>query len=212
MYAEKLNIPTEKKWLEVGDYVVGNVCFEAKSAQDYLQSVLNKRLWNQLDNMDRAYEINIVMIYGNMEEAIRNVGARYAKDLPHESRITILTNKFLGGIGRISLDTDAKPLFVPNESIAAKIITAIAKMQPVDRPAFEPALIKRISTGDMRVDLLSTIKGVSDKKAKNLLKTFGSIMEIGECKPEEISYLDGIGEVTAERILDVLHSEDKVVE
>jgi ERCC4-type nuclease len=212
MYAENLNIKTEKKWLEVGDYVVGNVCFEAKSAQDFLQSVINKRLWNQLDNMDRAYEINIVIIYGNMEEAIRTVGARYGKDLPHESRTTILTNKFLGAIGRIALDTDAKPLYVPNESNAAKIITAIAKMQPVDRPAFEPALIKRISTGDLRVDLLTSIKGVSDKKAKDLLKTFGSIMEIGECKESEIAYLDGLGEVVAERILDVLHSEEKVVE
>ena len=43
MYCRQLNITTEKKWLEVGDYVVGNVCFEAKSAQDFLQSVLNKR-------------------------------------------------------------------------------------------------------------------------------------------------------------------------
>ena len=212
MYAENLNVKTEKKWLEVGDYVVGNVCFEAKSAQDFLQSVINKRLWNQLDNMDRTYEINIVVIYGNMEEAIRTVGARYGKDLPHESRTTILTNKFLGAIGRIALDTDAKPLYVPNESNAAKIITAIAKMQPVDRPAFEPALIKRISTGDLRVDLLTSIKGVSDKKAKDLLKTFGSIMEIGECNESEIAYLDGLGEVVAERILDVLHSEEKVVE
>ena len=26
MYAKNLNIPVEKKWLEVGDYVMGNVC------------------------------------------------------------------------------------------------------------------------------------------------------------------------------------------
>lgn len=212
MYAEKINLPFEKKWLEVGDYVVGNVCFEAKSAQDFLQSILNKRLWNQLDNMDRTYEINIVIIYGDMDEAIRTVGARYAKDLPIESRQTILTNRFLGGIGRIALDTDAKPLFVLNESMAARIITSIGKMQPIDRPAIAPALIKRIATDDLRVDVLTSIKGVSEKKAKEMLKAFGSIMEIGECKINEIAYLDGLGEVVAERVIDVLHSEEKVKE
>jgi len=212
MYCRNLNITTEKKWLEVGDYVIGNVCFEAKSAQDFLQSLLNKRLWNQLDNMDRTYEINIVLIYGNMDEAIRTVSSKFGKDMPIEARLTLLNNKFMGGIGRIALDTDAKPIFVPNESIAAKLIASIAKMQPVDRPAIAPALVKRISTDDMRLDTLTTIKGVSEKKAKDLLKTFGSIMEIGECKLEELTYLDGIGETIAERILDVLHSEEKVVE
>ena len=191
MYAEKINLSFEKKWLEVGDYVVGNVCFEAKSAQDFLQSILNKRLWNQLDNMDRTYEVNIVIIYGDMDAAIRTVGARYAKDLPIESRQTILTNRFLGGIGRIALDTDAKPLYVINESMAA---------------------IKRIATDDLRVDVLTSIKGVSEKKAKDMLKAFGSIMEIGECKKDEIAYLDGLGEVVAERVIDVLHSEEKVKE
>jgi len=212
MYSDQLNLPHKKEWLEVGDYVVGNVCFEAKSAQDYLQSILNKRLWNQLDNMDRTYEVNIVIIYGDMDNAIKTVGSRYAKDLPIESRQTILTNRFLGGIGRIALDTDAKPLYVLNESIAAKIITSIAKMQPIERPAVAPALIKRIATDDLRVDVLTSIKGVSEKKAKNMLKTFGSIMEIGECKISEIAHLDGLGEVVAERVIDTLHSEEKVKE
>ena len=38
--------------------------------------------------MDRTYETNIVIVYGDMEEAIRVVGSRYGKDLPHESRQT----------------------------------------------------------------------------------------------------------------------------
>ena len=41
--ANKMGIQTEKKWLEVGDYVIGDVCFEAKSAVDFMQSILNKR-------------------------------------------------------------------------------------------------------------------------------------------------------------------------
>ena len=30
--AKALNIPYEQKWIEIGDYVFDDVCFEAKSA------------------------------------------------------------------------------------------------------------------------------------------------------------------------------------
>ena len=61
----RLNIPTEKQWLEIGDYVFSDICFEAKSSVDFLQSVINKRLWNQLDNMDRHYE-HCILINQNL--------------------------------------------------------------------------------------------------------------------------------------------------
>ena len=48
--------------LEIGDYVYDDVCFEAKSAIDFLGSVMSKRMWTQLDNMDRHYKTNVVII------------------------------------------------------------------------------------------------------------------------------------------------------
>ena len=60
--ANRINVLNKKEWLEVGDYVIGDACFEAKSAQDFLQSIMNKRIWTQLDNMDRCYKTNIVII------------------------------------------------------------------------------------------------------------------------------------------------------
>jgi ERCC4-type nuclease len=59
--ATKLNLPYEKAWLEIGDYIYDDVCFEAKSSFDFLMSVMNKRLWNQIDNMDRAFNNNIMV-------------------------------------------------------------------------------------------------------------------------------------------------------
>ena len=85
-------------------------------------------------------------------------------------------------------------------------------MQPHDREVYVPRIVKqkKISTTDLRVDVLSTIKGVSDKKAKLLIKKFGSIMEIGEATPSELSEIDGIGNVLAKRIVDTLNSEEKM--
>ena len=71
--AKALNIKHEQRWIEIGDYVFDDVCFEAKSATDFLGSVLSKRMWTQLDNMDRHYKTNIVIIHGDIQKAIMNI-------------------------------------------------------------------------------------------------------------------------------------------
>tara|TARA_R110002020_G_scaffold24198_2_gene79779 strand:- start:3586 stop:4275 length:690 start_codon:yes stop_codon:yes gene_type:complete len=208
--AKALKIPNEKKWIEIGDYVYDDVCFEAKSATDFLGSVMSKRLWTQLDNMDRHYKTNIVIIHGDMQEAILNIIEHSPSKMPLGSRSIMLNNKFLGAIGRITLDTDIKPFWVPTEEEAALIITAICKMKPIERDTIAPQIFKRLSTDDLRLDLLSSIKGVSIKKAKELITIYGSIMEIGECSAYELQAIEGIGETLAKRIVTTLNSEEKV--
>ena len=121
-----------------------------------------------------------------------------------------LTNKFLGAIGRIVLDTDIKPFWVKSESEASLIITAVCKMQPIERDVIRPQVFKRITTDDLRLDILTSVKGVSYKKAKLLIDNFGSVMEIGEQTSFEIQKLEGFGKVLADRIINVLNSEMKV--
>tara|TARA_R100001082_G_scaffold52792_1_gene28794 strand:+ start:3023 stop:3712 length:690 start_codon:yes stop_codon:yes gene_type:complete len=208
--AKAIKVPCEKRWIEIGDYVFDNVCFEAKSTTDFLGSVMNKRLWTQLDNMDRHYETNVVIIYGDMQEAIHNVIQHSPSKMPIATRSIMLNNKFLGAIGRIVLDTDAKPFWVKSEEEAALIITAVSKMKPITRETIAPQIFKRITTDDLRIDLLSSIKGVSIKKAKQMISQYGSIMEIGECSAYELQAIEGIGETLAKRIISTLNSEEKV--
>jgi len=208
--AKALSIPNEKRWIEIGDYVYDDVCFEAKSTTDFLGSVLSKRMWTQLDNMDRHYKTNIVIIHGDMQEAILNVLENSPSKMPIGTRSIMLHNKFLGAIGRLILDTDVKPLWVQTEEEAALLITAVCKMKPMTRDTIEPQIFKRLTTDDLRLDLLSSVKGVSIKKAKELIKIYGSIMEIGECSSYELQAIEGIGETLAQRILTTLNSEEKV--
>ena len=122
----------------------------------------------------------------------------------------MLNNKFLGAVGRITLDTDVKAFWVPTEEEAALIITGVSKIKPITRDVIQPQVFKRLTTDDLRLDLLSSIKGVSIKKAKELIKQFGSIMEIGECSAYELQAIEGIGETLAKRIITALNSEEKV--
>jgi len=204
--SHRLMIPTEKQWIEIGDYVYGDVCFEAKSSFDFLQSVINKRLWNQIDNMDRHFEHTFVIIHGSLHEAMDY--PKYTKmDIPEQ----MLRNKFFGAIGKIVLDTDCKVMWFENPKKAAQVITTICKMRPINRKVISPTLLKRITTDDLRLNILTTIKGVSESKAKKLIKQYGSIMEIGETSAEELCNIDGIGLTIAQRIVDTLNSEEKVI-
>jgi ERCC4-type nuclease len=207
--AAKFNVPIKNQRIEVGDYVIGKVCFEVKSSTDFLASVINKRIWTQLDNMDRCFEKNFLVIHGTVDEAMDYMD--YTNDrTPRKAKIQILTNKFHGAIGRIRLDYDTNIIWTSKCKDAANQLVTLAKMAPVERSVITPSIPRRISTGDLRVDMLSLVKGVSAKKAKQLLKEFGSIMEIGEHDINSISKMEGFGSIVAKRLITVLNAEQEV--
>lgn len=208
--AKRLHVITEKRFLQIGDYVCGDVCFEAKSTTDFLGSVMSKRLWTQIDNMDRHYTTNVIIIYGTIDEAILSIIENSPNNMPVKARAVMLQNKFMAAIGRITLDMDAKPFWVSNVEQASEIIASVAKMQPKERKVIQPEVFKRVTTDDLRIDMLTSIKGVSSKKAKDMIKQFGSLMEIGECSAFELQAIEGIGKTLAERIITTLNSEEKV--
>ena len=210
--ANSMGVLNEKKWLEVGDYVIGNVCFEAKSAVDFMQSVLNKRIWTQVDNMDKWYDKNFVVIYGSMEDALSNM--KYITSFNDNLNPQQLRNsyklRFKGVIGRLRLDYDINVIWRDRvEDVVDEIIT-IAKMAPIERKMINPSIPTRTATDDVRVDLLTTIKGVSETKAKALLKQHGCIMEIGDSNLNELTIVKGIGSTVADRINNVLNSQRRV--
>ena len=210
--ANRINVLNKKEFLEIGDYVIGDACFEAKSAQDFLQSIMNKRIWTQVDNMDKNYTNSFVVVYGTAEKAVVKV-MKYIKLDSNQSRQQMknkLMLQFRGAIGRLRLDYGINVIWRDTVEDAAEELVTLAKMIPVQRNIITPTTLKRVATHDVRVDMLTTIKGISNTKAEELLKEYGCIMEIGDCKPSEITIIKGIGKTVADRILNILNSEEKV--
>ncbi len=209
--AAKMGVLTERKRLEVGDYVIGDVCFEIKSSQDFLQSVLNKRIWNQIDNMDRNYQRNFVVIHGTVLDAVdKFMTHSTGGGSDYRSKSIWLKSKFMGAVGRIRLDYDVDVIWKDSEASVIDEVITIIKMSPNKRAVIEPTIIKKITTEDVRVDMLAMLKGLTRPKARLLLEHFGCIMEIGENEVSDILKIKGIGKVTAERLLNILNSEEKV--
>jgi len=211
-YCSKHFVPYEKQWLEVGDYAIGDVCFEAKSTIDFLGSVRNKRLWRQLDSMITHYKKNFLIIHGTMQGAIKEVSKHMKgfKNAPSGAKEVMLRNTFEGAIGRIRLDYNVEIIWHENVKSAAKEMVIISKMSPIERNPIDHTVYKRVSNVDDRVILLSSIKGVSVKKANTILKKYKCIMEIGSRSITDLKGIDGIGQVLAERIVKILNEENVV--
>jgi ERCC4-type nuclease len=178
---------------------------------DFLNSVISKRIWTQVDNMDRNYNKNFVVIYGSVEDALGTMKyIKTFKDANPESKKNMYRMQFKGAIGRLRLDYDIGVIWRDSVQDAADEIVSLAKMVPYDRKVISPSIPKRIATGDVRIDMLTIIKGVSESKAKALLKSRGCIMELGDSSADELTITKGIGDTVASRILKILNSERKV--
>ena len=118
--------------------------------------------------------------------------------------------RFKGAICRLRLDYDIGVIWRDNVTDVVDEILTIAKMAPIERKMINPSIPTRTATDDVRVDMLTTIKGVSETKAKNLLKEHGCIMEIGDSNLKELTIVKGIGNKVADRINNVLNSNEKV--
>ena len=54
--------------LSEGDYVVGDVCIERKTIDDFCESIIDKRLENQVIRMKEKHRRVIVIIVGNIKD------------------------------------------------------------------------------------------------------------------------------------------------
>tara|TARA_R110002020_G_scaffold99855_1_gene236663 strand:+ start:51 stop:734 length:684 start_codon:yes stop_codon:yes gene_type:complete len=202
---DKEKQPYEKKWLEIGDYVIQtspSLCVEAKTTADFLQSVRNNRIFNQVDNMDKEYDVNILLIYGDLNEAVSYLD-RVGSSIKWRNK---LKGMFVGALASIMMHTDTKVVWVDNYRTAANVV--VASYMKIDKKLIiQKQLPKKIRTDDVRIDLLTSIKGITVNKAKLLLKKFGNINEIGNTTEKEIRKIEGIGSVTARNIYVALNSE-----
>lgn len=69
-------IPTKRQRLIVGDYICGEICVEAKTIADFIESMRNGHLWRQLDNMDANYQQFAVVVWGDIKDHLRELKRR----------------------------------------------------------------------------------------------------------------------------------------
>ena len=195
------------KKLEVGDYIIETqnhtpIVIERKSAEDYISSLIDGRLNNQLFSLSRNFEISYIIIEGNIFEALKNHENLNRNAILSSMTTVTLKRSPIGKKGVITIipvenawDT-AYIIKKIDDTIEKNDIFRIPKMQKIEWTHEERAAL-----------FLTAIEGIGPNKAKNLLKKFKSIKNVANAEIDEISQTNGIGKILAKRIYDFFRNE-----
>ncbi len=201
--ATKAGLNVVRKPLMVGDYLLGGACVEAKSISDLFQSSHSGHLWRQLDNMDANYERFFIVIHGTIEKYVA-IARKNGKKVTY-SRVQ---NELTGTIARLMSDFDCQVFYTPNTSEAAMFITKLH--DKLHKPASKHGAqaLRRVSSNDIRLDVLLSIPGIGLETAEKMLEKCGNIEEM--CFPESLKSIKGLGDTRRSLVINVLTSEEPV--
>ena len=201
--ATKAGLNIVRKPLMVGDYLLGGACVEAKSISDLFQSSHSGHLWRQLDNMDANYERFFIVIHGTIEKYV-TIARKNGKKVTY-SRVQ---SELTGTIARLMSDFDCQVFYTPNTSEAAMFITKLH--DKLHKPASKHGAqaLRRVSSNDIRLDVLLSIPGIGLETAEKMLDKCGSIEEM--CFPESLKSIKGLGDTRRSLVVNVLTSEEPV--
>ncbi|WP_297508722.1 DEAD/DEAH box helicase [Thermococcus sp.] len=186
----ELGAEIEVKTLDVADYVVSEeVGIERKSANDFIQSIIDGRLFDQVERLKKAYEKPVIIIEGELY-GIRNVHP----------------NAIRGAITAVTLDWGVPILFSSGKEETAQFIYLMAKREQEERKK-EVRLRsekKALTLAERQRLIVEGLPNVSATLAKRLLKHFGNVERVFTATEEELKEVEGIGEKKAREIRKVI--------
>ncbi|MDD5502774.1 MAG: ERCC4 domain-containing protein, partial [Candidatus Thermoplasmatota archaeon] len=177
----------EPKQLEVGDYVLSDrCCAERKESNDFVQSIIDGRLFEQMVALKNAYRRPIVIIEGPDIVTVRNM-----------SPMSIYS-----AVASISVDFGIPILQTRDAKETANLLYAIARREQTDekRDIAIRGEKGQMSLAERQQFIIESLPDISSVLAKRLLCEFGTVKRIIGAKPEALQRVEGIGPITAEKI------------
>tara|TARA_R110000824_G_scaffold154623_5_gene326828 strand:- start:637 stop:1326 length:690 start_codon:yes stop_codon:yes gene_type:complete len=186
-----------------GDYRCGEWLIESKSIDDLMQSMRNGHLMRQLDNMDANAGNFGLVVWGNIGDYVNSAKAR-GSSITHSAALKQMT----GFLGRVVADFGCLIYRAPNASEAAAFMVALHEKTYKKASRHGAQAVRRVSTNDVRVDMLLTIPGIGAEMADAIIQACGSVEEAacGECLRE----VPRMGKTLRNRVVNVLTSEEEV--
>lgn len=176
-----LGIDIETKELKVADYLIAGTAVERKTISDFINSMKNHHLVNQLEEL-RQYESRLLIVEGIDEQEL------YSDDFS-EGKIGMHPNSIRGFLLSILLNYKVPIIFTKNYEDTAKFLAVLCKKKRREIPL---NIKKRAhSQKEQSQYILESFPGIGPKTAKKLLKKFRTIKDIINVPEEDIKKVIG---------------------
>ena len=188
-----VDIQIEVRKVAYGDYVINDsITIERKTARDFLISIIDGRLFNQLANL-RRYCINpILLIEGN----------------PFKTDLAFEDSAIKGALISAQAIWYIPTVFSRSKEDTRDIFLMIGRQEKASmdvvplRGSYRPRRLK-----SRQLFVLQGLPKVGPTVAKRLLAHFGSVSSVMNATVEDLMQVEGLGRISAERIREVLDSE-----
>lgn len=188
------NIVVNLEMLNYADYVVSSRCgIEIKTVEDFVDSIIDGRLLQQIKNLKSNFERPIIIIEGTQDiYAVRNV---------HH-------NSILGMMATIAVSYGIPIIQTKNFKETSALLQIIAKreQEETSRDFNLHADRKPTTLKEQQEYVVSSLPGIESTIAKNLLKYFKTIKNIVNATEQELKEVEKIGPLKAKQIKDVVES------
>lgn len=169
---KKANIKFEH--LHIADYLIGNIAIERKTISDFISSMINKRLFNQLNEI-KKYPSYFLIIEGNRDSLNEN-----------------FENPCRGMILSVITDFQVPIIFTANQEDTATFLILLAKRIEKSKQELSMRHMKKPnSLNEQKQFILEGFKNIGPKTSKKLLKEFKSIKNIINAPIEKLQEVIG---------------------
>jgi ERCC4-type nuclease len=195
---EALGAEIVSEELEVGDYILcSGLAVERKAATDFVLSILDRRIFEQVELLKVTYERPFVVVEGDI----------------YSTRSNIEPNALMGAISWISVIKGIPILETRNTRQTAQLLWTMCR-HAVDGLGYEVAL-RGAKPKDRTTQAQFVVEGlpsVGPSAAKKLLAHFGSAHAVLSATKEDLRKVAGVGQKTAEVIREVLEYDTRTGE
>jgi Fanconi anemia group M protein len=169
----------EFKELKIADYLVNNIAIERKTISDFLNSMINKRIIRQLQELQQ-YKDKLLIIEGIEEQELYSDDSNDKKIHPNAIRGFLLS---------IILKYKIPIILTKNYEDTAKFISILAKKK--EKESSLNVAKKTLNVQERLQFILESFPGIGPKTAKKLLEKFGTIKNIINTPVEKMKEVIG---------------------
>lgn len=192
-HLSEMEIDVKVQAMAVGDYQVSDeVVIERKTAKDFVDSIVDKRLFKQARSLMEEFKRPLIILEGD--------------DLYNGM---INPNAIRGSIASIALDFGISIIPTRNAQDTAAMIKRIAiREQSGEKTPIQIRTDKKpVSLWEQQLFIIESLPNIGPVNAKNLLEHFGTVANIINASESQLQEVEGIGKKTAANIRKVVDSK-----